>query len=153
MSGVPPFQTDQENKNKVGTEAKNNTLSNRPLLSANIVKNSSVDVKCGRLYIFCSLSCSVRANMSSTVHLHVQTFVSNGARKHYPPTAIGSSISSTLITFLNNTLPLLVPVIFPSSKPSSSNTTPGESTTLIPRSSWIDCSSLVCPGCAATEQT
>jgi hypothetical protein len=62
-------------------------------------------------------------------------------RKHenmHSPTEIGSSTSSTLTTFLSNTLPfcvaalLLIPLTSPSS---SSKTTPGESTIRRPRSS------------------
>ena len=60
-------------------------------------------------------------------------------------------MSSTLITFRRRTFPFLLPL--PSSKSSSSNTTPGESMMRRPRSSWTVWSSLVCPGCAATAQT
>ena len=105
-------------------------FNNFPALSATIVKNSSVDPNAGRLYIRCSASASVRATISST-------------------TAIGSSTSYTLTTLRSSTLPLRA-LFRSAASPSSSNTTPGESTMRMPRSSCTDWSSLVWPGCDAT---
>lgn len=42
------------------------TLSNFPVLNANIVKNSRLDPNSGRLYIFWIFSLSVRVRISST---------------------------------------------------------------------------------------
>lgn len=65
------------------------------------------------------------------------------------PMDIGSSTSSGLTTLRRSTDDSFWPCI-PSS--SSSKITPGESTIRSPRSSCTDCSSFVCPGCAATAQ-
>ena len=48
---------------------------------------------------------------------------------------------------------MLFRLLFPSSKSSSSKTTPGESMIFSPRSSCTVCSSFVWPGCAATAHT
>ena len=69
----------------------------------------------------------------------------------HPPTAIGSSISSTLTTFRKRMPPFLLPLRL--SMSSSSKTTPGVSRIRKPRSRWTVCTSFVWPACAATAQT
>jgi hypothetical protein len=66
MSGVPPYKFILIKTLGHGIKFKENTLRSRPLFIANMVRNSSVELNSGRLYIFCKVGWPLRATISST---------------------------------------------------------------------------------------